>query len=208
MREYIIFDLSEVLIAGLVGVEKMLSQELFAPEDEILPGFLGNLFLAFLTGNISEEMYLEHIISRERWNIAIPRLKELIRVNFHNEVEGSLDILRRLSSRYGLILHSDHGKEWIEYIRSIHPFIKVFKHAFYSFELKGLKHQPGTFETILSLLAIHPQSCLFIDDNPINVAAASSVGIQGVQFRNASQLERELLQMKILLPNGRKEEQS
>jgi 2-haloacid dehalogenase len=208
MREYIIFDLSEVLIAGLIGVEKMLSQELFVPDEEILPGFLGNVFLAFLTGNISEEIYLEHIISRERWNIAIPRLKELIRVNFRNEVDGSLDILTRLSSRYELILHSDHGREWVEYIRTIHPFIKVFKHTFYSFELKGLKHQPGTFEVVLGSLAIHPQNCLFIDDNPRNIIAAGSMGIQGIQFRSADQLERKLHQMGILLPNGRKEEQT
>jgi len=37
MIKCIIFDLSEVLIAGLVGIEKALAQELPVPENEILP---------------------------------------------------------------------------------------------------------------------------------------------------------------------------
>ena len=44
MIQCIIFDLSEVLIAGLVGIEKELSQELPIPEHEILPRFGGDMF--------------------------------------------------------------------------------------------------------------------------------------------------------------------
>ena len=70
MIRYIIFDLSEVLIAGLVGVEKALSRELRVPEDSIWPCLGGRLFYDLLVGNISEEAYLSGIIRRERWAIS------------------------------------------------------------------------------------------------------------------------------------------
>jgi hypothetical protein len=114
--QYIIFDLSEVLIAGLVGVEKVLSRELRVPEDSIWPGLGGRLFYDLLVGNIPEEAYLNGIIRRERWAISTARPKAVIRRNFHNKVEGMLPIVAELSSRYELTLLSDHAREWVAYI--------------------------------------------------------------------------------------------
>jgi hypothetical protein len=50
-----IFDLSEVLISGLVGIEKRLCHRLPASEDRILPCFGGPLLDELLLGNISED---------------------------------------------------------------------------------------------------------------------------------------------------------
>ena len=36
--------------------------------------------------------------------------------------------------------------------------------------------------------------CLFVDDNPANVAAAESVGVHGIRFTNAEGLVRELVE--------------
>jgi hypothetical protein len=107
----IIFDLSEVLIAGLRGIEKPLSQELSLPQDEILPCFAGRLMEELCLGDISEETYLNKIIAREGWEIEPARLKAVIRRNFHREVDGTLPILTELASRYELVLHSDHARE-------------------------------------------------------------------------------------------------
>jgi hypothetical protein len=51
----ILFDLSEVLIAGIVGIERVLAKELPLPENEILPQLSGDWFIELLLGNISEE---------------------------------------------------------------------------------------------------------------------------------------------------------
>jgi beta-phosphoglucomutase-like phosphatase (HAD superfamily) len=187
-----IFDLSEVLISGLVGIETQLLQQLPASDDEILPCFGGPLLDELLLGNISEDTYLRAIVLREGWRTDISRLKRAIRNNFHNQVEGMLDILAALAPDYELALLSDHAEEWIAYIRSIHRFLRLFRHTFFSYQLRRLKRDPEAFSQALEALAIPAPRCLFIDDNPANVAVAQSVGLPGICFVDAEQLASEL----------------
>ena len=197
MIQCIIFDLSEVLIAGLVGVEKELSRELSVPENEILPSFAIDSRDELFLGNVSEDTYLRQVIASGGWGIGLERLKAVIRQNFHNEVEGSLPILTQLASRYELVLLSDHAREWIAYIRSVHPFLRVFKRTFFSYDLKVMKSDPGAFLKVLDALSIPPANCLFIDDNPGNVDVAESVGIAGIRFVDAGQLAAELRRRRV-----------
>jgi FMN phosphatase YigB (HAD superfamily) len=41
-------------------------------------------------------------------------------------------------------------------------------------------------------MAFPAADCLFVDDNPANVAVAESVGLAGIRFTGAGQLAREL----------------
>jgi FMN phosphatase YigB (HAD superfamily) len=125
-------------------------------------------------------------------------LKEIIRANFHNRVDGALDVVMDLPSQYDIFLHSDHAKEWIAHIKSIHPFMEMFEHAFFSYDLKELKEEPGAFLKVLDHLTRPPQDCLFVDDNPLNIATAQAVGFRGIHFQNAGQLKRELGNLGIL----------
>jgi FMN phosphatase YigB (HAD superfamily) len=192
MIQCLLFDLSEVLIAGLVGVEKELSSALSLPEEEILPCFGGGVFEELLLGDISEDTYVRAVITREGWPIEAARLKAAIRRNFHNQVEGMVPMLMDLAVDYELALLSDHAREWISYIRSIHPFLGVFKRAFFSYELKRLKNDPAAFQAIVDAMSIPPARFLFIDDNPKNVEIAASVGMPGICFLSARQLAAEL----------------
>jgi FMN phosphatase YigB (HAD superfamily) len=196
--ECIIFDLSEVLIAGLVGIEKELSPALGVPQDRILPCFRGSLFQELLVGNVSEATYLEHVIARGGWRIDVAGLQAAIRRNFHNEVPGSVEILMRLAVDHRLVLLSDHAVEWIAYIETIHAFWDLFAETFFSFDLKRTKEDPGTFSAVLDTLSVSPRDCLFVDDNAQNVAVARSVGIPSVRFVDAAQLTAELTNREVL----------
>ena len=188
MIQCVIFDLSEVLIAGLLGVERDLSRQIGVPEDEILPCFDGHQFEQLLLGNISEDVYLNHVITRGQWTITPAALKSAIRRNFHHEIPGTLDIVMDLASNYQLALLSDHAREWISYICSIHSFVSVFDHALFSYDLGGIKSEPATFVRALDAMALPAADCLFVDDNPANVAVAESVGLAGICFTGAGQL--------------------
>jgi FMN phosphatase YigB (HAD superfamily) len=192
MAQCIIFDLSEVLIAGLVGVEVELTRLLLLPEAEILSSFGGEGFEDLLVGRISEDAYLQRLIAREGWRIRLAPLKAAIRRNFHREVAGAVNLLRDVASRHPVVLLSDHAAEWIAYIQGIHPFLRVFDHAFFSYELRRTKADPQTFVQVLDVLSLPPASCLFVDDNPQNVRVAESVGMPGIRFRSAGQLAAEL----------------
>jgi putative hydrolase of the HAD superfamily len=188
----IIFDLSEVLISGLLGVEEGLSQRLPASADEVLSCFGGPLLDELLLGNIREDTYLKTIVVREGWAISVSTLKRAIRENFHNQVEGMPDLLAALAPHCKLVLFSDHAQEWIAYIRSVHPFLRLFQHTFFSYELGRLKREPEAFSHVLRTLSLPARRCLFIDDNPLNVAAAQSVGLPSIRFFDAEQLVPEL----------------
>jgi hypothetical protein len=203
MIQCIVLDLSEVLIAGLVGVEQELSPVLLVPEEQILPYFGSGLFYDLLLGNVSEKAYLEDVIARAGWSIGVASLKAVIRCNFHNEVDGSVGLLRRLATDRDVVLLSDHAAEWIAYIRAIHPFFHLFKHTFFSFDLKSTKNEPGTFRCVLQALAVSPRECLFVDDNAENVGVARSVGIPSVRFVSAELLAAELAHRGVLCSSER-----
>ncbi len=145
----IMFDLSEVLIFGLVGVEKSLSALLHLPEDEILPCFGGDLLQEICRGEISEDAYLQQILMKQGWQVSVETLKRNIRDNFHREVEGTRAILLHLAQKHELILLSDHAREWVTYIKSIHPFLCEFKQTFFSYELGKTKKDPKAFAEVL-----------------------------------------------------------
>jgi putative hydrolase of the HAD superfamily len=90
------------------------------------------------------------------------------------------------------VLLSDHAEEWIAYIRSVHPFLRLFRRTFFSYELGRLKSDAAVFSQVLQALSIPARRCLFIDDNPANVAVAQSVGLRAIRFVNAEQLASEL----------------
>lgn len=60
--------------------------------------------------------------------------------------------------------------------------------TFFSYEFQKTKKDQATFLEVLHQTACAPEDCLFIDDNPKNVAVAESVGITGIRFVDAAQL--------------------
>ncbi len=61
-----------------------------------------------------------------------------------------------------------------------------------------LKPDPSIFSYFLRTYNLQPQSCIFIDDQAENVAAAKAQGMTGVVFKNPRQLERDLKLLKVL----------
>jgi hypothetical protein len=105
----LIFDLSEVLIAGLIGIEKPLAEKLQTPEEVVLSAFGGKLLEDLCRGKISEKHYLTKIIELQGWNISIQTLKTLIRENLGRRIPGMVEILQQLKPQYQLILLSVSG---------------------------------------------------------------------------------------------------
>jgi HAD superfamily hydrolase (TIGR01509 family) len=196
MKPKIIFDLSEVLIYGLVGVEKSLATALPLPENEILQCFARQLE-EICRGVITEDEFLQQLLTQQNWDMPLDILKRRIRDNFQREVEGTRAILLHLAKKYEVILLSDHAREWVTYIASIHPFLCEFKHTFFSYELGKTKKDPRAFEEVLEKMSWLAHECWLIDDSPKNIAVAASVGINGIQFKNAKQLQEQLISQSL-----------
>lgn len=192
MLKTIIFDLSEVFVAGMYGIEIPLARILSLPENTIIPIMrtdeLGQLF----RGEITEERYLQGLLTGEQWDISLDTLKKVIRRNFHGLVPGmGTDLLRQLASTYRLVILSDHASEWVKYLEPIHQaLLSEFSEVLFSFNerIQGTKKQATTFQKVLGIIGEKPEECLFVDDLERNVKVAAEVGIPGIHFTSAPRL--------------------
>ena len=188
----IIFDLSEVLIAGLIGIERELAPLVDLSEKKFLKSLWTDSFKELMKGNISEDEYLDDVFKINNWKVDKELFKTVIRKNFHKEVEGMIRLIEELSKKYKLILLSDHAREWIEYIDKIHPFLNLFVRKYFSFQTGEIKREKRAFELLLKKNNLLADECLFIDDSPTNIMIAKEIGLKSIHFENISQLNKEL----------------
>lgn len=198
MIKNIIFDLSEVIISGYYGTEKILGDMLGIDYNDVDDVLKGSDFLELMKGNISEDKYINKILSNTKWDITIEEFKEIIRKNHNREISGTMEIIKKLKGRYNLILLSDHVNEWVQDILNRNKELEIFDKKYFSYELKSLKADVNTFKNVIEDLHIKVSETLFIDDSENNVNIAQSIGIDGIVFKNAQQLEKELLKRKLL----------
>ena len=194
MIKNIIFDMSEVIISGYHGVEKILEQQYAIPEEEWERERLSKneLFLNLMRGNLSEEAYLEELLQGTNWNISIEQLKTAIRSNLNRPVPGTMKVVRELKGKYQLILLSDYVREWMKYIEERNEDLRIFDKKIFSYNIGTTKSEVETFETVLEQTKIVANETLFIDDYEKNVKNAEAVGIHGIVFENADQLRKIL----------------
>lgn len=198
----VIFDLSEVIILGLSGFSGELSTNLGIHPKNEFELFGGRELHDLLRGDCTEDSYIAALIQRNGWErVEVGAIRQLIRSNFHKMVPGTLEIVVELSKKHELTLLSDHAKEWVAYIREIHPFIdQVFSHIYFSCFYGMTKRDGAFFERVVHDLNAEPGQCLFIDDSERNIQVAASMGLDTIHFQNPTQL-RSALERRGLLGN-------
>lgn len=200
MIKNIIFDLSEVIISGYYGVEKVVEKNTEIPSEIFLNRKIEtrSIFLDSMRGKYTEDQYLSLFLKDTNWNLRIDKLKLLIRENLNIPVEGTMDIVKRLKNNYKIILLSDHIKEWMEYILEKNKDLSIFENQYFSYQYNKLKTDDGTFDIIINDLNIKPEETVFIDDAERNVQCAQKSGIKGIVFKNSNQLRDELHNLNVL----------
>ena len=188
MYSTLIFDLSEVFISGLTGVEVTLAPRLGLPEREIFDAMFAPPTPDFFCGRMTEAAWLEQLIHNQGWvGVSAEELAATMRANFDRRIEGTESLVRKLAPRYELALLSDHAREWIDYIRPRHSFFALFPNQFFSFDLGHTKQESAAFSLALAKLGKTADECLFVDDLESNLRVARSVGLDGILFKDAQQ---------------------
>ncbi len=62
------------------------------------------------------------------------------------------------------------------------------------------KPDPAIFRLALERFDLDPAGCVFVDDSPVNVEAASALGLTGLHFTGAGRLRTDLEQLGLLEP--------
>lgn len=120
-------------------------------------------------------------------------------------IEETVEIVSELREMgYALYGLSNWSAEKFALVRDRHEFFGWFELIVLSGEEKVCKPDPEIFEILLRRSGRTAEECLFIDDSPVNVAGAESVGIQAIRFESPDQLRRELTARGILgrVPGG------
>jgi HAD superfamily hydrolase (TIGR01509 family) len=199
MIQNILFDLSDTLVVGLTGVELALEPCLHLPGKEILQQFRSDIMLDFLLGICTEDEYLARLKLAYGWEPSIEQVKAMLREHFRTAMPGAGDLITDLSKRYPLYLVSDNGREWVEYIEVVHPFLKLFTRRFYSFELHTRKNNPDTYREVLRQIGADAETCLFVDDRRNFLETGARIGLTPILFEGSAKLRTALRECGITL---------
>ncbi len=196
----IIFDLSEVFISGIIGVEKLLIDYIEEPAMDIAQALWGEPLYEICHGLVTEDEYLDRVKQAKGWTVPNDVMKAAIRENFKAEVPGMQNLLAGLRDRYDVFLLSDHAVEWVAYIEQVHPFLQTFNDRVYSCFIGKTKKDLACFEQALEIFNRMANECVFVDDNPNNVVNAVQTGLNGISFTDTESLIQEFNSLGIGIP--------
>ena len=111
----------------------------------------------------------------------------------------NLEVLKQLRKEgYRLILLSNTNPYMMSWAESGdfdgegHSIHDYFDATYLSFQLKVMKPNPLFFSKVLMAEQVSPPECLFLDDGPRNVAAASQMGIRTFRPDNGADWTHEI----------------
>lgn len=203
MIRNIVFDMGNVLVrfdpehfmdkAGITEAEdrRLIRQELFHSVE------WAQMDLGILTEKTAEPLIL-------------PRCPESLRekVSFllshwaddREMIPGMEALAQELKERgYRLYLLSNASKDQPRYWNTF-PVSRLFEGTLISCDAGIVKPDPRIYRLFTERFSLQPDECLFIDDQPPNVAAAIRAGWSGIVFQGSAEDLRE--RIAHLLKNG------
>lgn len=109
---------------------------------------------------------------------------------------GILTLLKKLQGPYRLAILSN-TTVFESIVISRWRIKRYFDCQVYSWQIGSLKPSHKNFEAVSNKLGYSVKQCLFVDDNPLNVLAARSLGMVAIHFQNVPQLRKQLLKLGI-----------
>lgn len=96
------------------------------------------------------------------------------------------------TQRYLLATINNESRELNQYRIATFGLNKLFTAFFTSCYMGLLKPQPEHYRRALQMTYRTPDECVYIDDRPMNVEVACILGMHGLHFSSAAQLETDL----------------
>lgn len=200
-RSVVVFDLGGVLIRW---DPRNLYRKLFPGDEAAMEHFLANVCTQ--EWNECQDAGRDFADAEAELIRRHPEKASLIRTwnaRFDEMIPGALDdvveildeLKRRGTPLYAL---SNWSAETFVSQPKRFPFLGWFRDIVVSGHEGVIKPDPKIFEILLSRNAIAAESAVFIDDNPANAAAATTMGIHGIAFKSAPLLRAELSALGLL----------
>ena len=108
-------------------------------------------------------------------------------------IDGTVAVLAELRAagvpRYAL---TNFSAETFARVRARYEFLGWFDGIVVSGEERLIKPDPRIYQRLLERYRLAADTTVYLDDSPVNVAAARSLGMLGLHFTNPDQLRTEL----------------
>jgi HAD superfamily hydrolase (TIGR01509 family) len=153
---------------------------------------------AFERGSISSKEWADRFV--KAWDVTLPpdEFVKAFRMMTRRVLPGARELLDELRPNYRLAVLSNSNE--LHWDRNTHELklIELFEFAISSHQVGLCKPDPAIFAIALERAQLPPQSVMFFDDLPGNVAAAASLGIQARQVRGVDEIRNCLLRERLL----------
>lgn len=186
----VVFDLSEVLIPGLIGIEKRF-EELTEKPRELIAKALGsypyheidNALESLLKGKVSYQEYRSQFLASTGLSDSYADVfdAECLKM-FETPYAHTEGLLQSVSQSCDLYLLSDHCDIFATHILNTHSFFRYFKGILWSYEVSATKKSEMPFAALLERYSLKPSECLFVDDNQVNISVADRMGFSTIHF--------------------------
>ena len=71
-------------------------------------------------------------------------------------------------------------------------FVSHMDGGIFSCHVKAIKPDPEIYRRLFDKYGLIPEECIFIDDQPANIAMARKLGMKGIRFENYGQMQADL----------------
>ena len=200
-RRVVVFDLGGVL---LEWNPRHLYRKLFAGDEAAMEAFLADVCSVAWNerqdagrrfADAVDELMPRHADKRALIEAFGQRFGEMIPGPIAGTVAIFHELKRRNTPLYAL---SNWSSETFPPQRERFPFLAQFDGIVVSGDEGVIKPDPRIFRILFDRYAIAPHEAVFIDDNPANAAAASTLGVHGIHFRSPDALRTELAALGLL----------
>ena len=193
----VIFDLGKVLINfdfssfwESIGAEKC---ERFLDEAQ-------EPILLFEAGKISRQRFYNEV--KKIYNFDMKRQDfEKIWCDVFSEKSQMIEMAKKINQKYEIFIFSNTDEIHFPYIWEKFPSIHFFKeNLMLSYEIGSVKPELDSYEMALNKFDLKFEECLFIDDRPINIQVAESLGMKGIlheEFEETKEKISEILYLDL-----------
>lgn len=142
-------------------------------------------------GKVSSNEFFQSLKETLLLSISFEEFASIWNDIFWEDVEVS-EIIRSLKGKKRLGLISNTNPLHFDYVLSKFPIIRAFDQWILSHEVGFKKPAIEIFQKGIEWASVKPEQIVFIDDMKKHVEVAISLGLQGIHFTSAQQLEEEL----------------
>lgn len=203
----VIFDYGDVQRRGLKGFQYKIAPLVSRSPGVVWQELLPSWHRAFFCGEMSEEDYWRRVVDEAGWELSTIFLMDEVRKNFV-EIPGVREIVDAIRAEYPTAVLSVMPRTWFDHCDDLDHIRKRFPVCHVSGYTGTMKPEPEALMGPVRELNCAPADVLFYDDDPVNIEAASALGMNAERFfpdmPSAAQLMNSQVQGKYGMLRGQR----